>query len=59
MLQGVNTNMDSARYILRVGDSRQGWVKAYEHLLRLASIPMANEIELFIDLSDVRKQGAL
>lgn len=42
---------------LTVGDSRQGWVEAYECLLRLASNYPYPEINLFVNLAHVRKKG--
>lgn len=42
---------------LTVGDSRQGWVQAYELLLRLASNYPYPEINLFVNLAHVRKKG--
>ncbi len=44
---------------IKVGDSRRGWVDSYELLLELSSDERfsKNEIQLFIDLSDVRPVG--
>ncbi|MEG4487496.1 ribonucleoside-triphosphate reductase, adenosylcobalamin-dependent [Microcoleus sp. D2_18a_B4] len=41
-----------------VGDSRQGWVNSYQTLLELSTDErFAGEVEVFIDLSDVRPVG--
>jgi ribonucleotide reductase class II len=41
-----------------VGDSRQGWVKSYQSLLELSTDErFAGEVQVFIDLSDVRPVG--
>jgi ribonucleotide reductase class II len=41
-----------------VGDSRQGWVKSYQTLLELSTDErFAGEVQVFIDLSDVRPVG--
>ena len=41
-----------------VGDSRQGWVKSYQTLLELSTEErFAGEVQVFIDLSDVRPVG--
>jgi ribonucleotide reductase class II len=41
-----------------VGDSRQGWVKSYQTLLELSTDERFNsEVQIFIDLSDVRPVG--
>jgi ribonucleotide reductase class II len=43
---------------IRVGDSRQGWVKSYQTLLELSTDErFTNEVEVVIDLSDVRPAG--
>ncbi|EGK89997.1 ribonucleoside-triphosphate reductase, adenosylcobalamin-dependent [Microcoleus vaginatus PCC 9802] len=41
-----------------VGDSRQGWVNSYQTLLELSTDErFAGEVQVFIDLSDVRPVG--
>ncbi|HSF74840.1 MAG TPA: ribonucleoside-triphosphate reductase, adenosylcobalamin-dependent, partial [Microcoleus sp.] len=41
-----------------VGDSRQGWVNSYQSLLELSTDKrFAGEVQVFIDLSDVRPVG--
>ncbi|HEY9873060.1 MAG TPA: LAGLIDADG family homing endonuclease [Candidatus Obscuribacterales bacterium] len=41
-----------------VGDSRQGWVKSYQTLLELSSDErFSREVQVFVDLSDVRAAG--
>ncbi|MEG4839929.1 ribonucleoside-triphosphate reductase, adenosylcobalamin-dependent [Microcoleus sp. B9-D4] len=41
-----------------VGDSRQGWVQSYQTLLELSTDErFAGEVQVFIDLSDVRPVG--
>ncbi|MEG4851472.1 ribonucleoside-triphosphate reductase, adenosylcobalamin-dependent [Microcoleus sp. B5-D4] len=41
-----------------VGDSRQGWVQSYQNLLELSTDErFAGEVQVFIDLSDVRPVG--
>lgn len=43
---------------IKVGDSRQGWVKAYQTLLELSSDETVNaEINVLISLSSVRQAG--
>lgn len=44
-------------FCLVVGDSRQGWVKAYGHLIRLAAEPDLGDVDLIIDLGNVRPTG--
>ena len=48
-------------YWIRVGDSRQGWVKAYEYLLKSATYQKLTESEepwkIKIDISNVRGPG--
>ena len=44
--------------VITVGDSRQGWVSAYQELLQLSSDPsMATTIEVNVILSHVRPKG--
>ncbi|MDB9526111.1 ribonucleoside-triphosphate reductase, adenosylcobalamin-dependent [Oscillatoria sp. CS-180] len=43
---------------IRVGDSRQGWVKSYQTILELASNDrFTDDVEITVDLSDVRPAG--
>ncbi|MBD2465020.1 ribonucleoside-triphosphate reductase, adenosylcobalamin-dependent [Oscillatoria sp. FACHB-1407] len=43
---------------IRVGDSRQGWVKSYQSLLELSTDErFKDEVQVAIDLSDVRPAG--
>ncbi|MEM9091767.1 MAG: ribonucleoside-triphosphate reductase, adenosylcobalamin-dependent [Cyanobacteria bacterium P01_F01_bin.53] len=43
---------------IRVGDSRQGWVKSYQTLLELSSDDrFTGDVEVTVDLSDVRPAG--
>ncbi|MFN4279788.1 ribonucleoside-triphosphate reductase, adenosylcobalamin-dependent [Thermosynechococcus sp.] len=43
---------------IKVGDSRQGWVKSYQTLLELASNPhLGGVVQVTIDISDVRPTG--
>jgi ribonucleotide reductase, class II len=43
---------------IHIGDSRQGWVKSYQTLLELStSKQFTAEIEVFVNISDVRKAG--
>ena len=44
-------------FILAVGDSRQGWVKAYSKLIFLSTLEDPDEISLLIDLGNVRPAG--
>lgn len=44
-------------FILAVGDSRQGWVKAYSKLIFLATLEDPDELTLIIDLGNVRPAG--
>jgi ribonucleotide reductase class II len=48
----------SQRVRMQVGDSRAGWVKAYQSLLELASDPnFEGDIDLIVDISHVRPAG--
>lgn len=43
---------------IKVGDSRQGWVKSYQTLLELASnSQLGGAVQVIIDISDVRPTG--
>lgn len=50
---------DDKHVIIHVGDSRQGWVSSYQALLELSSDDRYdNEIDVKVDISDVRAKGA-
>ncbi len=50
--------IEGDRVTLRVGDSRQGWVKSYQTLLELSNDErFSGEVEVKIDLGDVRAAG--
>jgi ribonucleotide reductase class II len=43
---------------IHIGDSRQGWVKSYQSLLELSTRErFTSEVEVFVNISDVRKAG--
>jgi len=44
-------------YVLVVGDSRQGWVGAYRQVIELACDPTLGDIQLIVDLGNVRPAG--
>ncbi|MGG6262777.1 ribonucleoside-triphosphate reductase, adenosylcobalamin-dependent [Leptolyngbya sp. AN03gr2] len=50
---------DSGKCVeIRVGDSREGWVDAYQTILELASDKRAySNLDITVDLSDVRPEG--
>lgn len=50
--------VNGARMEIAVGDSRQGWVSAYQTLLEASSAPaLPPELEISVDLSGVRAAG--
>ncbi|MBE9108848.1 ribonucleoside-triphosphate reductase, adenosylcobalamin-dependent [Nodosilinea sp. LEGE 07298] len=50
--------IDGDQVTIRVGDSRQGWVKSYETLLELSTDEsFAGDVNVTIDLRDVRPAG--
>jgi ribonucleotide reductase, class II len=50
--------VEGNRVTIRVGDSRQGWVKSYQSLLELSTDErFAGEVQVVIDLRDVRPAG--
>jgi len=53
----VGSFLEDPRYLIRVGDSRQGWVKAYTALLELSSSSPKGELNVVVDLSSVRPAG--
>lgn len=45
---------------IRVGDSRQGWVKSYQSLLELSTDDrFSQDVQVTVDLSDVRAEGEI
>jgi ribonucleotide reductase, class II len=49
---------DGDRVTIRVGDSRQGWVKSYQSVLELSTDErFSGEVQVVIDLRDVRPAG--
>jgi ribonucleotide reductase class II len=57
--QRTTHTIDGQRVVIKVGDTRQGWVESYRLLLRLSSDKRFGEepIEVSVDLSDVRPVG--
>lgn len=57
--QGETTvTWEGDRVSIRVGDSRQGWVRSYQTVLELSTDEQFNgEVTITIDLSDVRPAG--
>jgi ribonucleotide reductase, class II len=54
----TEVTIDGDQVTIRVGDSRQGWVKSYETLLSLATDErFTGDIQVTIDLRDVRPAG--
>ncbi|MEB3316542.1 MAG: ribonucleoside-triphosphate reductase, adenosylcobalamin-dependent [Cyanobacteriota bacterium] len=51
--------IDGQRVVIKVGDTRQGWVESYRLLLQLSSEERFGEepVEVSVDLSDVRPVG--
>ncbi|PSB01082.1 LAGLIDADG family homing endonuclease [Merismopedia glauca] len=57
-LEETQVTVAGKQVTIKVGDSRQGWVKSYQTLLELSSDESFDtEIEVHIDLSDVRPAG--
>lgn len=52
------TKSESGAVYIVVGDSRQGWVDAYQHLIDIAFSASEDEVNFIIDLSQVRKSGS-
>lgn len=46
-----------SEYVLVVGDSRRGWVKAYRQLIEFACSETGGDVQLIIDLGNVRPAG--
>ncbi len=54
----TETKITGNSVTIHVGDSRQGWVESYETLLKLSSDErFSGEVEVIVDISDVRKAG--
>lgn len=56
----ANTNvsaLDPNEWYISVGDSREGWVKAYQSMLELSSTSLGEEISIIVDVSSIRKAG--
>jgi len=54
----TTVKVDGNQVQIRVGDSRQGWVKSYQSLLELSTDErFAGDVQVAIDLSDVRPAG--
>jgi ribonucleotide reductase class II len=57
--QRTSHTIEGQRVVIKVGDTRQGWVESYRLLLQLSSDERfgAEPIEIAVDLSDVRPVG--
>lgn len=56
--QETEVNIAENCVTIRVGDSRQGWVKSYQTLLELSSDPQFTDaVQVTVDLSHVRPAG--
>ncbi|MCC5648435.1 hypothetical protein LC609_01030 [Nostoc sp. XA013] len=54
----TETHIEGNSVTIHVGDSREGWVKSYQTLLELSTDEQFSaEIEVLVDISDVRKAG--
>ncbi|MEH2454757.1 ribonucleoside-triphosphate reductase, adenosylcobalamin-dependent [Nostoc sp.] len=54
----TETNIEGNSVTIHVGDSREGWVKSYQTLLELSTDKQfSTEVEVLVDISDVRKAG--
>jgi ribonucleotide reductase class II len=54
----TETKITENSVTIHVGDSRQGWVESYQTLLKLSSDErFSTEVEVIVDISDVRKAG--
>jgi ribonucleotide reductase class II len=54
----TETYIEGNSVTIHVGDSREGWVKSYQTLLELSTDEQFSaEIEVLVDISDVRKAG--
>ncbi|MFM7426765.1 MAG: ribonucleoside-triphosphate reductase, adenosylcobalamin-dependent [Elainella sp.] len=57
-VEQTEVQVEGNRATIRVGDSRQGWVKSYQTLLELSTDEQfTGEVEVVIDLSHVRPAG--
>ncbi|BAZ28001.1 replicative DNA helicase [Cylindrospermum sp. NIES-4074] len=54
----TETHIEGNSVTIHVGDSREGWVKSYQTLLELSTDEQfAGEVEVIVDISDVRQAG--
>jgi ribonucleotide reductase class II len=54
----TQTDIEGNSVTIHVGDSREGWVESYQTLLELSTDErFTGEVEVFIDLGDVRQAG--
>ncbi|MCC5617736.1 ribonucleoside-triphosphate reductase, adenosylcobalamin-dependent [Nostoc sp. CHAB 5836] len=54
----TETHIEGNNVTIHVGDSREGWVESYQALLELSTDEQFSaEVEVLVDISDVRKSG--
>ncbi|MBN3905302.1 MAG: ribonucleoside-triphosphate reductase, adenosylcobalamin-dependent [Nostoc sp. NMS1] len=54
----TETHIEGNNVTIHVGDSREGWVESYQALLELSTDEQFSaEVEVLVDISDVRKAG--
>ncbi len=54
----TETHIEGNNVTIHVGDSREGWVESYQALLELSTDEQfSTEVEVLVDISDVRKAG--
>lgn len=54
----TETHIKGNSVTIHVGDSREGWVESYQTLLELSTDEQfSTEVEVLVDISDVRKAG--
>ncbi|MEH2264213.1 LAGLIDADG family homing endonuclease [Nostoc sp.] len=54
----TQTHIEGNNVTIHVGDSREGWVESYQTLLELSTDEQfSKEVEVVVDISDVRKAG--
>lgn len=54
----TKTHIEGNSVTIHVGDSREGWVESYQTLLELSTDEQfSTEVEVLVDISDVRKAG--
>ncbi|MEH1838514.1 MAG: ribonucleoside-triphosphate reductase, adenosylcobalamin-dependent [Nostoc sp.] len=54
----TETHIEGNSVTIHVGDSREGWVESYQALLELSTDEQFSaEVEVLVDISDVRKAG--